>query len=139
MFLDHAAERLDHAGFRDEKQQRKRAVAVLVILGHQVVDGFVQQPESARRCRCAALFRRSVAQRIVHERRRLIGIHLIKIADRFLSHCGRRIVQQFRDLFERSSRSLVFARRCASSCAACRKVAMSLLHRSSSLRAPALS
>ena len=106
MFLDHAAQRLDHARLRNQKQQRKRAVAAFVILGHQIVDGFVQQTGV---CKCTAdsatLLGRAIAQRVVDECRCLIRIHVVKIANGFLSHCGRRIVQQLRDLFKGAVRN----------------------------------
>ena len=87
MFLDHCAERRDNARFRDEKQQRKRAVTVLMILSHQIVDGFVQQTRIGERAAdAAAFFRGAGAQRVVHERRRLIGIDFVKIANGFLTH-----------------------------------------------------
>jgi len=87
MFLDHIAERLDDPGLRNEKQQRKRAVAVLMIFSHQIVDRFVQQTRIGEGAAdAAAFFRRAIAQRVVHERRRLIGIHFIKIAHGFLAY-----------------------------------------------------
>ena len=101
MFLDHSAERRNDTGFRDEKQQRKGAVTVLVILRHQVVDGLVQQTRIGEGAAdAAAFFRRAIAQRIVHECGSPIGIHLVKITNGFLTHCGRRIVKQAGDLIE---------------------------------------
>ena len=101
MFFNHSAERFDDAGFRHEKQQRKRAVAVLVILSHQVVDGFVKQPRTGEGATsAAALFRRAIAQCVVHERCGLIGIDFVKIANRFLAHGWCWIVEQISDLSE---------------------------------------
>ena len=101
MLFDYGAERFDDAGLRDEEQQRKRAVAVFVVLGHQVVDGFVQQARIGEgAANTPALFGRAVAERIVHECRGLIGIHCIQITDSFLAYGWRRIVKQSGDLSE---------------------------------------
>ena len=107
MFLDHSAERFDYAGLRDEKQQRKRAVTVFVILGHEIVNGFVQQTRIGEGAAdAAAFFRRAIAQRIVDERRCLIGIDVVKIADGLLAHGRCRVIEQASDLIERGGSSV---------------------------------
>ena len=103
MFLDHTAEWFDDARFRYEKQQRKRAVTVFVILGHEVVDSFVEQPRIGEGAAdAAAFFRRAIAQRVVDECRCLIGVDVVKIADGLLAHGRGRVVEQAGYLIERS-------------------------------------
>src|SRR5215213_10586689 len=67
-----------------------------MVLGHQVVNGFVKQSGVGERVTDSApFFWRSGAQSVIHERRGLIWIELVKIADGLLSNLGGRIVKGF--------------------------------------------
>ena len=89
MVLDNGDQRFNDTRFGDQEQQRKCAVAAFVVCAHEILDRFVDETgvgESG--ADAAAFFRRTSAQRVVYQRRGLVGIEFVKIAHRFLPNVG---------------------------------------------------
>ena len=89
MLFDNADQRFDNPGFCDEKQERESAVATLVVLGHQVVDRFVEQTGVGERSADSpAFFRRSRTQGVVDVCGGAIRIEFVEIANGFFADFG---------------------------------------------------